>query len=190
VVEDCYWKHGSTRAQRYICLDHQHEVCSRCCVECCPVETPEWFSECTLAGHPTWPSASHAIPMKLVCLESSWEKRVFHNTSVKGFFESLGPLTHPPLHVAHRYVESSRHLAHYTRKPDGLLWTDANAWDAPIFYLAFHGSPGRWKPCSSELILVRSVRRSVIMEITLASYILVPAVSSQGQRVKHLATIW
>jgi hypothetical protein len=142
VVEDCYWKHGSTRAQRYICLDHQHEVCSRCCVECCPVETPEWFSECTLAGHPTWPSASHAIPMKLVCLESSWEKRVFHNTSVKGFFESLGPLTHPPLHVAHRYVESSRHLAHYTRKPDGLLWTDANAWDAPIFYLAFHGSPG------------------------------------------------
>lgn len=140
--KDCYWKHGMTPEQRYTCLDGRNEVCPRCCVEHCPVETPDWFSECTLSGHPTWPSARHAVPMKLVCLESSWDDRVFHNTSVKGFFESLGPLTHPPLQVAHRFVESSKHLAHYTRKPDGLLWTDPIAWDAPIFYLAFHGSPG------------------------------------------------
>jgi hypothetical protein len=142
MAEDCYWKHGTTPEGRYLCLDNKNEVCSRCCVECCPVESPDWFSECTSAGHPTWPFASSGVAMKLVCLESSWEDRVFHNTSVKGFFESLCPLIHPPLQVAHRYVESSQHLAHYTRKPDGLLWIDPNAWNAPIFYLAFHGSPG------------------------------------------------
>ena len=80
--------------------------------------------------------------MKLVCLESSWDDRVFQAMSVKGFFESLCPMTRPPLRVAHRFIESSQHLARYTRKPDGLLWMDPNAWDAPIYYLAFHGAPG------------------------------------------------
>ncbi len=142
MAEDCYWGHGTDRERRYFCYDGESEVCPRCCVECCPVETPDWFAECAASGHPAWPSASRLVPMKLVCIESSWDDRVFHTTSVKGFFESLGPLLHPPLQVAHRFVESSQHLAHYTRKPDGLLWTDPNAWDAPIFYLAFHGSPG------------------------------------------------
>jgi len=91
-MEDCYWKHGTTPEQRYACLDGKNHVCPRCCVECCPVESSDWFAECTLSGHPTWPSASHVVPMKLVCLESSWDNRIFHNTSVKGFFESLGPL--------------------------------------------------------------------------------------------------
>jgi hypothetical protein len=44
--------------------------------------------------------------------------------------------------VAHRFVESLEHLAQYTRKPGGLLWTDPVAYDAPVIYLAFHGSPG------------------------------------------------
>ena len=35
-----------------------------------------------------------------------------------------------------------KHLAYYTRKPDGLLWTDPVSWDCPVFYLAFHGAPG------------------------------------------------
>jgi hypothetical protein len=142
MAEDCYWKHGTAPERRYICLDGKNTVCPRCCVECCPTETPDWFGECAQSGHPTWPFAVQTVSKKLVCLESSWDERVFHAMSVKGFFESLSPLIHPPLRVAHRYIESSKHLAHYTRKPDGLLWTDPNAWDAPIFYLAFHGTPG------------------------------------------------
>jgi hypothetical protein len=82
------------------------------------------------------------VPRKLVCLEASWDRRVFHTPSVRGFFEALSPLVHPPLRVAHRFVESAKHLAHYARKPGGVLWTDPEAFDAPIFYLAFHGSPG------------------------------------------------
>ena len=156
MAEDCYWRHGTTSRERYFCLDNENEVCARCCVESCPVETPDWFSECTSAGHPTWPFAGKTVPMKLVCLESSWEERVFHSMSVKGFLESLCPLIHPPLQVAHRYVESSKHLAHYARKPDGLLWTDPNAWNAPIFYLAFHGSPA-----SVETVLERIDSRAL-----------------------------
>ena len=142
MATDCYWKHGSAEGSRYSCLDGESEVCPRCCVERCPVETPDWFAECSESGHPTWPAMAHAVPRKLVCLESSWDERVFRNLSVKGFFDALRPLTSPPLQVAHRYVESLSHLAHYTQKPDGLLWTDPQSWDCPVFYLAFHGSPG------------------------------------------------
>jgi hypothetical protein len=85
------------------------------------------------------------VPRKLVCLESSWNESVFHPTSVKGFLDALGTLQDPPLQVAHRFIESARHLAHYTRQPSGSLWTDPHAWDTPIFYLAFHGSPGSIK---------------------------------------------
>lgn len=140
--KDCYWKHGSKTEQRYICLDGENYVCPRCCVEHCPAETPEWFADCSLSGHPTWPSRSYEVPRKLVCLESSWDGRVFQTLSVKGFFESLSPLIQPPLMVAHRFIESLKHLAQYTRKPGGLLWTDPVAYDAPVIYLAFHGSPG------------------------------------------------
>ena len=85
MAKDCYWKHGATKEQRYICLDNKNEVCSRCCVECCPIETPEWFVKCPEAGHPTWLFGLNKVPKKLVCLESSWDRRVFHNLSVKGF---------------------------------------------------------------------------------------------------------
>lgn len=139
---DCYWKHEGSKENHYYCLDGENMVCPQCCVECCPVETPDWFAECSEAGHPTWPSVAHTVPRKLVCLESSWDDRVFHNLSVRGFFEALRPLTSPPLQVAHRFIESLKHLAYYTRKPDGLLWTDPVSWDCPVFYLAFHGSPG------------------------------------------------
>jgi hypothetical protein len=44
--------------------------------------------------------------------------------------------------VAHRFIESAKHLALTTRHPEGALWTDPHAWDAPVFYLAFHGAPG------------------------------------------------
>jgi hypothetical protein len=147
MATDCYWKHESAERSRYSCLDGKNEVCPRCCVECCPVETPDWFAKCSKSGFPTWPAMAYTVPgklvpRKLVCLESSWDERVFHNLSVKGFFDALRPLTSPPLQVAHRYVESLKHLAHYTRKPDGLLWIDPQSWDCPIFYLSFHGSPG------------------------------------------------
>jgi hypothetical protein len=71
--------------------------------------------------------------------------------SVKGFLDALGPLIRPPLRVAHRFIESARHLAHYTRHPDGALWTDPHAWDSPIYYLAFHGVPGAVR-CTLEQV--------------------------------------
>lgn len=142
----CYWEHGAPDEQHFPCLDGESTVCARCCAEQCPVETPDWFAECVAKGHPTWPTvklqSTRSIPMKLVCLESSWEDRVFHTASVKGFLESLAFLQSPPLQVAHRFVESAKHLAHYTRRPNGLLWIDEHSWDTPIYYLAFHGSPG------------------------------------------------
>jgi hypothetical protein len=85
------------------------------------------------------------VPAKLVVLESYWDNRLFQTMSVKGFFESMGPLHDPPLQLAHRFVESQRGLAHYTASPGGVLWRDASAADAPIFYLAFHGAPSEVK---------------------------------------------
>jgi hypothetical protein len=80
-------------------------------------------------------------PPKLVCLESYWNERLFQTFSVKGFFEAMAPLLHPPLTIAHRFVESEGGLAHYARR-GGVLWRESEAFDAPVFYLAFHGAPG------------------------------------------------
>jgi hypothetical protein len=44
--------------------------------------------------------------------------------------------------VAHRFVESAQGLAYYTRRPDGVMWRRADLFDAPVYYLAFHGKPG------------------------------------------------
>jgi hypothetical protein len=151
MAKDCYWEHDSPAEQHYPCIYGQSTVCPRCCVERCPVETPELFAACAAAGHPTWPSVGSAIPMKLICLESAWDESVFHTTSVKGFLEALGPLLRPPLRVAHRFIESAGHLAHYTRHPDGALWADPDAWDAPLFYLAFHGAPGAIEPALGRI---------------------------------------
>ena len=93
--------------------------------------------------------ASHSKlrpPSKLVCLESYWNERLFQTYSVKGFFDAMAPLLHPPLVVAHRFVESAQGLAHYTRRPDGVMWRQRELFDAPIFYLAFHGRPGGVSP--------------------------------------------
>ena len=84
-----------------------------------------------------------AAPSKLVCLESYWNDRLFHSVSVRGFLEALRPALRPPLQVAHRFVESKRGLAYYTKRPRGLLWREPEVWDTPIYYLALHGSPGR-----------------------------------------------
>jgi hypothetical protein len=81
-------------------------------------------------------------PAKLVCLEAYWNERVFQTYSVKGFFEAMAPLAHPPLTIAHRFVESEAGLAYYARRPDGLMWRRKELFDAPIYYLAFHGRPG------------------------------------------------
>src|SRR5205814_1404679 len=88
-MSDCYWQHGAAPEQKYPCIDGRSTVCPRCCVERCPVETPELFSACAAAGHPTWPNVGRAVPRKLVCLESSWDETIFGATSVKGFFDSL-----------------------------------------------------------------------------------------------------
>ena len=67
---------------------------------------------------------------------------MFQTSSVKGFFEAMAPLLHPPLTLAHRFVESEAGLAYYARRPDGLLWRSKELFDTPIYYLAFHGRPG------------------------------------------------
>lgn len=143
----CYWKHDTEKDDCFPCYDGKSMVCSSCCVEHCPKETPQWFAACARAGHPTWPSVDRGrrVPAKLVVLESYWDNRLFQTMSVKGFFESMGPLHDPPLQLAHRFVESQRGLAHYTAAPDGLLWRDPGAADAPICYLAFHGAPSEVK---------------------------------------------
>ena len=81
-------------------------------------------------------------PAKLVCLETYWNERLFESFSVKPFFEALAPHVSPPLRVAHRFVESAQGLAYYARRPDGVMWRQADLFDAPVYYLAFHGKPG------------------------------------------------
>jgi hypothetical protein len=84
-------------------------------------------------------------PPKLVCLESYWNERMFQTFSVKGFFEAMAPLVHPPLVVAHRFVESEGGLEYYTKRPGGVMWRQKELFDAPVYYLAFHGAPGTVK---------------------------------------------
>ena len=67
---------------------------------------------------------------------------MFQTYSVKGFFEAMAPLSHPTLTLAHRFVESQAGLAYYAKRPDGLMWRRKELFDAPIYYLAFHGRPG------------------------------------------------
>lgn len=81
-------------------------------------------------------------PAKLVCLETYWNERLFQSFSVRGFFEAMAPLCHPPLTVAHRFVESSAGLAHYLQRPGGVMWRRDELFDTPVYYLAFHGKPG------------------------------------------------
>ena len=80
-------------------------------------------------------------PPKLVCLESYWNDRLLQTLSVKGFLEAAAPLAHPPLRVAHRFVDSAESLAYYLRRPGGVMWRERELFDAPVYYLAFHGRP-------------------------------------------------
>ncbi len=79
-------------------------------------------------------------PPKLVCLESYWNERMFQTFSVKGFFEAMAPLVHPPLVVAHRFVESEGGREYYAKRPGGVIWRQKELFDAPVYYLAFHGA--------------------------------------------------
>jgi hypothetical protein len=81
-------------------------------------------------------------PSKLVCLETYWNERLFQSFSVKPFLDALASLEHPPLQVAHRFVESAAGLVYYARRPQGVMWRQAELFDTPVFYLAFHGKPG------------------------------------------------
>src|SRR5437870_4347426 len=139
--------HEPQPSETYLCLDGKSQVCARCCVEQCAVDTPAWFDKCAEAGHPTWPAVKtrRTVAAKLVCLESYWNRELFKAISVKGFFESLATLIRPRLQLAHRFVESERGLAYYTQHPEGLLWKLPESWDTPIYYLAFHGEPGAVK---------------------------------------------
>jgi hypothetical protein len=81
-------------------------------------------------------------PPKLVCLESYWNEELFQHFSVKGFLDGMAPLIEPPLTVAHRFVDSGAGLAYYLRRPGGVMWRQKALFDAPVYYLAFHGGPG------------------------------------------------
>ena len=58
----------------------------------------------------------------------------------------MAPLVHPPLTVAHRFVDSHAGLAYYAQRPNGVMWRNPELFDAPIYYLAFHGRPGGVNP--------------------------------------------
>ena len=58
----------------------------------------------------------------------------------------LAPLLHPPLTVAHRFVESHDGIAYYARRPGGVMWRQKELFDAPVYYLAFHGRPAAVTP--------------------------------------------
>ena len=85
-------------------------------------------------------------PPKIVCLESYWNERLFQHFSVKGFLDAMAPLVHPPLTVAHRFVDSEAGLAYYLRRPGGVMWRQKELFDAPVYYLAFHGRPAALSP--------------------------------------------
>jgi len=90
--------------------------------------------------------ARGCAPRKLVCLETYWADRsreIFRDRSVRPFFEALGAQFDPPLAIAHRFLDSPTQLAAYTRRKRGLLWRDPQSFDTPVFYLSFHGSPGK-----------------------------------------------
>ncbi|MSQ87705.1 MAG: hypothetical protein EXR32_00295 [Betaproteobacteria bacterium] len=85
-------------------------------------------------------------PRKLVCLETYWSDRqaqAFRERSVRPFFDGLAAQLEPPLAVAHRFLDSPAQLVAYTRRKEGLLWRDPETFDTPVYYLSFHGSPGK-----------------------------------------------
>jgi len=89
-------------------------------------------------------------PAKLVCLESYWNEKLFQDFSVKGFFDAMAPLVHPPLTIAHRFVESEGGFEYYIKR-GGVAWRQAELFDAPVFYLAFHGAPGAVKSITGRI---------------------------------------
>src|SRR3954447_19174962 len=80
-------------------------------------------------------------PRKLLCLESYWDEELFQHFSVKAFLDGMAPLVHPPLTVAHRFVDSGAGLAYCLRLPRGVMCRQRALSDAPVYYLAFHGGP-------------------------------------------------
>src|SRR5260370_39500752 len=97
-------------------------------------------------SRPNHNRAMAKLPPKIVCLESYWNERLFQTFSVKGFLESMSPLLHPPLTVAHRFVDSHEGIAHYLRRPGGVMWRQRGLFDAPLDYLGFHGRPAPGRP--------------------------------------------
>lgn len=87
------------------------------------------------------PRPALRAPAKLVCLETYWNDKLFQGVSVKGFLDAMAPLLHPPLTIAHRFVESEGGLAYYLKRPGGVMWRQSELFDAPVYYLAFHGRP-------------------------------------------------
>ena len=88
----------------------------------------------------------HRAPRKLVCLETYWgdhKARIFRSPSVLPFLEGLGAQLDPPLRIAHRHVDSIEQLLGYSRYQKGLLWRDRESFDTPVYYLSFHGAPGK-----------------------------------------------
>ena len=85
-------------------------------------------------------------PRKLICLETYWSDRhvqAFRERSVRPFLEGLAAQLEPPLAVAHRFMDTPSQLVSYTKYKKGLLWRDRATFDTPVYYLSFHGSPGK-----------------------------------------------
>ena len=93
-------------------------------------------------------------PRKLVCLKTYWgdhETRLFRTPSVLPFFEGLARQLNPELRIAHRFMDSVAQLSFYSKKRKGILWRDPETFDAPVYYLSFHGSPGRLRTALARI---------------------------------------
>ena len=186
MTDDCYWNHGTPKKNCYLCMDGENTVCPRCCVECCPTETPDWFARCAAAGHPPWPSVAYTVPRKLICLESSWDDQVFKNLSVKGFFDSLKPLIRPPC----RWITDSLNPLNISPIICVVL-TASYGWIPVPGMFPFFTSRSMDHPAVSNRFLNGSARMICAkplpgMEHTPILFILDPAVSSRVPRVISL----
>src|SRR4030042_648880 len=74
MTDDCYWNHRTPKKNCYLCMDGESMVCPRCCVECCPTETPDWFARCAAAGHPPWPGSVPSLFVPFLYDLHTWNK--------------------------------------------------------------------------------------------------------------------
>jgi len=92
MTDDCYWKHRTPKEKLIFAWMEKTWFAPGVVWNAVPVTRLIGSQDVLLAGHRPGLSVTYTVPRKLICLESSWDERVFKNMSVRGFFDSLRPL--------------------------------------------------------------------------------------------------